>query len=649
MRRWPAFVVLLGTLALVSSIPGTAIADPEVTPLEPLEADQRAGFGGAVAVARDTLVIGAPSVRAVFVFGRSNGRWSQRQRIANAAPGTDAFGSSVAIDGTRILIGAPAAEDGDGKVYVYDLDRTRALWTERQALTIGSSGDGHRFGERVAIDGDVFAISAPGDGAVYMFRPTLPDVWLIQKRVVPSDPGVDMRFGAAIALDQGTLVASAPGDEGGLGAVYVFDNSGRNWVEREKLASPRAVVPQEFGSDVDLDGATILVGAASANTAFVFERREDGVELLAELAPRDTGAAVAFGAAVSLAGGTAVVADPAVAGGTGAMSVFARVGDTFRLRSTIVPPNDVQGVELGFDLAIHGDLLGTVAPQALAPDAAAFAIDLRERTEGYLAPVSAKFVSSPGKKSRPGLTVTGILDLGPDPVVLGLPGTLRFNDTTVFFGPLTQSRAKKPFVFDDGTTTLSIKPSASGSSKASFVLTHSDGAAPGVLADGPLAISIETTSFAAAGTILLVDGAYSSRKGTAGLVTPHLVLDKLKVKAKGAGKGSFKINARFPGGGETPDAAPLITVRLGEDFEETIPAERFKRKKSKWTFKDTRASGVASIVVDYAKGKVTVVAKKLSLLPFSAGPTPVAIGITVDGVSREAKVTARGKGTSLSY
>ena len=115
--------VLLSGLLLGSLLHGNAHGDPEITVLQPREALNQIGFAESVATSGDTLVVGAPAQSAAFVFGRLNGRWFQRQRIASPASALDRFGTSVDIDGTRILVGAPGASNGDGAAYVFDLDR----------------------------------------------------------------------------------------------------------------------------------------------------------------------------------------------------------------------------------------------------------------------------------------------------------------------------------------------------------------------------------------------------------------------------------------------------------------------------------------------------------------------------------------------
>ncbi|MCP3916413.1 MAG: hypothetical protein GY711_12720 [bacterium] len=72
-------------------------------------------FGWSVAANGDTLVVGAPGsdaadweAGAAYVFERSGGVWTQSAELgAPAANAHDLFGRSVAIDGDRVLVGAP--------------------------------------------------------------------------------------------------------------------------------------------------------------------------------------------------------------------------------------------------------------------------------------------------------------------------------------------------------------------------------------------------------------------------------------------------------------------------------------------------------------------------------------------------------------
>jgi hypothetical protein len=94
----------------------------------------------------------------------------------------DHFGTSVAISGTRVVVGAPyenAAADG-GIAYVYELDSPEPT-VPVATLTNPSPGGYDRFGLSSAIDGTTIVVgdpfdntTAPDRGAAYVFGPSQP-------------------------------------------------------------------------------------------------------------------------------------------------------------------------------------------------------------------------------------------------------------------------------------------------------------------------------------------------------------------------------------------------------------------------------------------------------------------------------------------
>jgi hypothetical protein len=91
----------------------------------------------------------------------------------------DAFGSSVALHATTMIVGAPrddvGANDDQGSAYVYV--RENGAWVLQVQLfaSDGAAGDG--FGHGVAVHGDTVVVGAPGDdvganvdrGSAYVF------------------------------------------------------------------------------------------------------------------------------------------------------------------------------------------------------------------------------------------------------------------------------------------------------------------------------------------------------------------------------------------------------------------------------------------------------------------------------------------------
>lgn len=74
----------------------------------------------------------------------------------------DFFGTSTAIDGDTIIIGASGddivSNSGQGSAYIYV--KTGNTWIQQAKLTANDGAAGDAFGDSVAIDGDTVIIGA---------------------------------------------------------------------------------------------------------------------------------------------------------------------------------------------------------------------------------------------------------------------------------------------------------------------------------------------------------------------------------------------------------------------------------------------------------------------------------------------------------
>ena len=150
------------------------------------------GFGGAVAISGDTLVVGAGTEAssadgvngnqadnsavncgAAYVFTRTSGVWTQQAYLkASNSGGADIFGSAAAVDGNRLVIGAFGeastatglnGNQGDDTTVntgaVYAFTRTSGVWTQQAYVKASNIGMG-MFGSSLAISGDMFVVGA---------------------------------------------------------------------------------------------------------------------------------------------------------------------------------------------------------------------------------------------------------------------------------------------------------------------------------------------------------------------------------------------------------------------------------------------------------------------------------------------------------
>src|SRR5262249_13816973 len=108
--------------------------------------------------------------------------WTEQAKLmAEDGAAFDEFGFSVAISGDTVVVGAPFATingriaQGAAYIFVRDTTTTPPAWTEQAKLTAREGEKLDEFGTSVAIDGDTVVVGAPkdffsrGQGAAYVF------------------------------------------------------------------------------------------------------------------------------------------------------------------------------------------------------------------------------------------------------------------------------------------------------------------------------------------------------------------------------------------------------------------------------------------------------------------------------------------------
>ncbi len=243
-------------------------------------------FGCSVAISGDTVVVGAryedgsgkgvnpPSddasldAGAAYVYTRRYGLWTFEAILKGGGNSSarDSFGTSVAVSGTTVAVGAPFEGGHAGAVYVFV--PSGSTWVQQAYLKGNDTGRGDRFGETVSIHGDSLAVGAPhvvrgGDlqnnkGAAYVFV-RVGTIWTQQVRLQIASEGT--AFGKSASISQDSLVVGAPNEPDG-GAAYVYVRTGATWGQQAILRSSNGQTNDWFGSAVAISGNTIAVGAS---------------------------------------------------------------------------------------------------------------------------------------------------------------------------------------------------------------------------------------------------------------------------------------------------------------------------------------------------------------------------------------------------
>jgi len=224
-------------------------------------------FGAAVAAVGDTVVVGAPRARVVYVFDAQSG--AVVQTIPSPRPFDDLFGSSLAAVGNAVLVGAPfdgTGQPGAGAAHLFDPRSGTLLRT----FVNPNPGPYDLFGQAVAAAGANVLVGAPYDdttapnaGAAYLFDTS--SGALLHTFTSPRIHRGDL-FGSAVAGVDGNVLVGAPFDASvasNAGAAYLFDAS--TGALLRAFVDPDPITDERFGSSVAGVAGNVLVGAPLAD------------------------------------------------------------------------------------------------------------------------------------------------------------------------------------------------------------------------------------------------------------------------------------------------------------------------------------------------------------------------------------------------
>ena len=373
-------------------------------------------FGTAVAVSGVTALAGAPGddngAGAVYVFQYGANAWAQKTKfMASDRAANDLFGAALAYVGGTAGIGAPGADSSRGSAYIFT--GSGATWTQSAKLLSSSAQAGEQFGSALAMDSARIVIGAPyydgknvDQGAAFIYDLSA-GVWVLSARLT-ADGGLpealaqtearaNDHFGAAVALSGAYVIVGAPDYDGvslNQGAVYPFMylpdggcGCGGTWIRsKNKLVSSTPTENDYFGKSLALNGAALVVGVpgfneTDANNNILREDvgtvrfySTDGLLKLNDMTDTLIGlyraeiTAVSGGAAQAgyemlyhTASRTLLVGAP----GEGYVYVYANEGLYWRYSQTLsCPTPGCIGGSFGYDMDLSGSTLVVGAPGA---------------------------------------------------------------------------------------------------------------------------------------------------------------------------------------------------------------------------------------------------------------------------------------------
>jgi hypothetical protein len=297
----------------------------QVAKLTPSNGSEYLHFGWSVAISGDTIVVGTNPLQGVgnaYIFVKPTSGWKDMTETAGLA----GDGTWVAMYGNTIVASA-----GLGLVDVFVKPKNGWVFglPPNAVLTESNPLSGDLFGSSVAISGGTVVVGAPGFnnqmGASYVFvKPANGWTNMTQTaKLTASNGGIDNFFGQAVAINAGTIAVGAPValKNNPPPTAYVFVQPLGGWANMTETAQLEGVYGGGplFASSVAISGNRIVVGEAGGDLAhnfqgasYIFTKPTTGWQNTTKYsavlrASDDTGKEDGFGWSVAMSGGRILI------------------------------------------------------------------------------------------------------------------------------------------------------------------------------------------------------------------------------------------------------------------------------------------------------------------------------------------------------
>lgn len=254
-----------------------------ITIPKPATANGNESFGDTVAISGTKIVVGCPysfssgtEPGAVYIYNLDG---TGELRITPSVISNQFFGEAVAVTSTKIIVGAHANSQAPGTVYTYNLDGTGEI------ITRPASGTVLGYGNSIAATETKMIVGAIYNDRAYISNLDGSD----EVELFPSDNPTGLyepKFGCSVAISDTHAVVGAVNTWAGdisTGAAYIYDIDGSN--ESKSLGEASANYGR-YGESVALQDNMCIVsdtryditidGAITYNAGAIYIKQIDG-------------------------------------------------------------------------------------------------------------------------------------------------------------------------------------------------------------------------------------------------------------------------------------------------------------------------------------------------------------------------------------
>jgi hypothetical protein len=254
----------------------------EVDRIEP-PITARSGFGNAVELIGDNLIVTPESSQRFFVYERAGDGWALKQQVEAPEPlipSGAGFGGPWAAQDDWVITSAYADRRirlTGGTVFIYRRQPDGMLELTQE---ISAVDERMYLGATLAFDGQTLVVGAPAASRDHEFEGVVQfyeydgERWDLAGELVSSSGAYNHQFGQTVALSGDTLLVNAFNERTAdtLGTVHRFDRQpGGPWVAVGTLDPNPPSHVSRYGGVLTTNGRHALVGAYAGNAAYFFE------------------------------------------------------------------------------------------------------------------------------------------------------------------------------------------------------------------------------------------------------------------------------------------------------------------------------------------------------------------------------------------
>ena len=289
-------------------------------------------FGMSTAQENGLLAVASPGALqgrgAVYVYRQgTDGQWVYEGRLTTDTSQGDGFGSAISVANGRVFVAAPGSYNGAGRVHVFSADSD---WDEVGTLQSAGNGEGIRFGSSMAMMGSTLVVGAPGAndnrGRIDFFNT---DDLSSAGTLEAGNDQDDARLGTSLFVAGERLLAANPRADRGMGSVMIYRQRGGEWELDRTLASPSEGSRAFFGASMAGSDSEIWITAPLANDASgaVYRFDAGSLKMIGQLSNDLAGGRTGFGSAVAVGANAAAIGMPGHDYGLGSAVVYERDDD----------------------------------------------------------------------------------------------------------------------------------------------------------------------------------------------------------------------------------------------------------------------------------------------------------------------------------